>query len=261
MGKLYGGYMGGFSGKLGPAVGYMWNGKWCVRSHQPLVNNPRTPAQVAHRDMFKREVQTAASMRWAVTTCLTDEARLMGMTSYNLFVHLNQEAFSLVDSQLHIDYSLVQLSVGDVRPVVAEGAEYTADNVVEVSFDKNGGAAYDSVYLYIYCPELERGFLTTPAYRRVKRISALLPDEYAGREVHLYLMVQNDRGQWSVTSYGGSLLCDETAGAQDEALGAGSVSYSSTDASRRSPSPKLGEEQNSVSVTEGAPPLDRKSVV
>ena len=54
MAKQSGGYLGGFSGKLGTAVGYMWNGKWCLRAHNPMVRNPRTEAQTEHREQIGR---------------------------------------------------------------------------------------------------------------------------------------------------------------------------------------------------------------
>ena len=66
MARQTAGFMGGFHGRLGPAVGYMWRGVWCVRSYNPHPRNPRTEAQTAHREMFKREVQLASYMSWAV---------------------------------------------------------------------------------------------------------------------------------------------------------------------------------------------------
>ena len=86
--------MGAFSGTLGGAIGYLWNGKWCMRSRPSAVHNPRTPEQVAHREMFKREVQLAAELRWAVVESMSAMAREMGMTAYNHFVSVNQAAFS-----------------------------------------------------------------------------------------------------------------------------------------------------------------------
>ena len=97
MARQMAGYMGPFSGTLGTAIGYMWNGKWCMRSRPTAVHNPRTPEQVAHREMFKREVQLAADLRDAIVPSMSDMARQMGMTSYNLFVSVNQGAFSLVE--------------------------------------------------------------------------------------------------------------------------------------------------------------------
>ena len=203
MAKQTSGYLGGFSGRLGPAVGYMWNGKWCVRSHQPMVHNPRTEAQVAHRELFKQEVQLAAKMRLAVTTTLTALAREVGMTSYNLFVKANQQAFSAVDGVLRVDYSQLRLSMGDVAPVALTEMERTEDNVLRVRYRKGDGGRYDHVYLYAYVPDLGRGYLSAPAYRGDKRIAMVLPDAFAGHEAQVYLMVMSRDGRWSDSLYAG----------------------------------------------------------
>ena len=220
MAKQTTGYMGGFSGKLGPAVGYMWRGVWCVRSHNPAPRNPRTKAQTAHREMFKREVQLAAAMRWAVNLGFRDLAYDMHMTPYNLFVHLNQGAFGLEDGVFTVDCGRLCLCTGPRAGVAFGAPEWTADNVLSVGFGKDASgrpaAAYDKVYLYVWCPDLERGFLAAPVYRRTKRVSVALPDDYVGREVHLYGMVCSEDGQWSETVYAGSLTLVERAYENDE---------------------------------------------
>jgi hypothetical protein len=96
MAKQTVGYLGGFQGTLGPAIGYMWNGKWCVRSKPGVVANPRTPEQVAQRELFKREVRLAADLGDTLVRTMREPSREMGMTSYNLFVHVNQQAFSML---------------------------------------------------------------------------------------------------------------------------------------------------------------------
>ena len=250
MAKIYGGYMGGFSGKLGPAVGYIWNGKWCVRSHQTLVSNPRTPAQMAHRDLFKREVQLAAAMRWAVTTCLTDEARSLGITSYNLFVHLNQHAFSLVDDVFTVDYSTLRLSNGPLAEAVYEAPVWTDDNVLSVRFERGGGKSHDFVRLYAYCPDLETGIMTAPVYRKAKNISAMLPDKFAGHQVHVYGLVYNDEGIWAETTYVGAVACGQGTEAADE------DAHSSTLATPGSPYPNSVEEP--VLSQSSTPPLSQR---
>ncbi|MBP5677493.1 MAG: hypothetical protein J6W88_03235 [Bacteroidales bacterium] len=162
MAKQTNGYLDGFRGKLGPAVGYMWNGKWCVRSHQPQPFNPRTEAQTLHRTLFKQEVQLAAHMRWAVTTTFTALARENSMTSYNLFVKVNQHAFSLLDGQLQVDYSRLCLSIGDVPVVEVQNTSQHHDNVLDISFQRGIGKGFDQVQAYIYVPALEKGFLSAP---------------------------------------------------------------------------------------------------
>ena len=205
MAKQMGGYLGGFNGKLGPAVGYCWNGVWCLRARPAAVRNPRTERQVEHRDAFREQVRLAARMRQAVMAGLTTEARQWGMTAYNLFVHLNQQAFSMVDGSMVTDYSLLQVSCGPVAPVAFGNAVIDEDNVLTVSFEANPtrgrAGTYDGVRLYAYSPQLGWGYLSAPVYRRSKRISVALPDELAGVELHLYGFVQDDQGRCSESSY------------------------------------------------------------
>ncbi len=206
MAKQSAGYLGGFSGRLGPAVGYMWNGKWCLRSHQPLVRNPRTEAQVAHRELFKQQVQLAARMRQAVVRSFTELAREAGMTSYNLFVSVNQPAFGGAEGVLQVDYSRLRLSMGDVMPVELNELQRTEDNVLRVKYRSAGGSRYDYVYLYVYSPVVGQGYLSAPAYRMDKRLALQLPDALAGHELQVYLLVQSQDDRWSDSVYCGHVI-------------------------------------------------------
>lgn len=203
MAKQSGGYLGGFSGKLGPAVGYMWNGKWCLRSHNPMVHNPRTPAQEEHREVFKQEVQLAARMRWAVTKTMTGLARESGMTSYNLFVKVNQPAFSVEEGRLQVDYSALRLSMGDVLPVEFRDMSWSEDNVLTVNFRSGNPSSCDYVYVYVYVPDCEYGYLSAPVYRSTRRVSFAVPDFVVGHEMHVYLMAMSEDGRWSDSLYAG----------------------------------------------------------
>ncbi|MCR5444684.1 MAG: DUF6266 family protein [Bacteroidales bacterium] len=223
MAKQSAGYLGGFSGRLGPAVGYMWNGKWCLRSHQPLVRNPRTEAQVAHRELFKQQVQLAARMRQAVVRSFTELAREAGMTSYNLFVSVNQPAFGGAEGVLQVDYSRLRLSIGDVMPVELSELQRTEDNVLRVRYRSAGGSRYDYVYLYVYSPDVEQGYLSAPAYRMDKRLALQLPDALAGHELQVYLLVQSQDGRWSDSVYCGSVMEGERLDAET-----GEVEYTRT---------------------------------
>ena len=215
MAKTGNGYLGGFQGRLGPAVGYLWNGKWCMRSLPSQVRNPRSAKQMEHRAMFRQEVQLAARMRWAVNAGLTAVAREEGMTAYNLFVSINQQAFSLVDEELRVDYAALALSAGTVAPVALGSPALDADYTLTVDFEKNPlhmrSNGIDKVYLYIYCPENQMGYLALPVYRRSESIAVVLPTFFHGREVHLYAFVQDEQGRCSSTAYGGTLTVTATA--------------------------------------------------
>ena len=205
MAKQIDGYLGGFRGKLGPAVGYVWNGVWCLRSRPGKVRNPRTEAQQQHRELFKQEVQLAATMGQALNKGLGSVARSMHMTPQNLFVKASQEAFSLEDNQLAVDYSQLVLSAGPVAPVAFGTPEVTAGNVLSISFEKNPlhvrADWCDSVYLFVYCPEVGGGYLTAPVYRKDQRINVVLPGIFAGKVVQLYGFVQDAHGRSSETIY------------------------------------------------------------
>ena len=205
MAKQTAGYLGGFSGKLGTAVGYMWNGKWCLRAHNPMVHNPRTEAQTEHRELFKQEVQLAAKMRRAVVKSMTSLAREAGMTSYNLFVKVNQPAFGVEEGRLTVDYSILRLSMGDVPQVELREMTWDDDNVLSVSFRPGGGRSLDYVYQYVYVPEQGHGFLSAPVYRHQKHIALMLPNHFAGCEAHVYLMTMSEDGRWSESLYAGAI--------------------------------------------------------
>ena len=197
--------MGGFSGKLGPAVGYRWNGIWVLRSRPEYVRNPRTEAQMRCRNRFKASVQLAAAMRMAVAQGFTAIAREHGMTAYNVFVSANQPCFDMRDGQFVVDWRRLSLSEGPVAPVVFGVPSVDERNVLSVSFDRNGGARmsrpHDYVYLYVYCPDLQDGLLAAPVYRRDRVVRLMLPETFVGRELLLYGFVQDDKGVGSSTCF------------------------------------------------------------
>ncbi len=201
MAKQTVGYMGPFSGTLGTAIGYIWNGKWCMRSRPTSVHNPRTPEQVAHREMFKREVQLAADLGDTIRHSMRDMAREMGMTSYNLFVSVNQAAFSLDDGVFTVDYRRLRLSMGDVDPVENPHMELTEHNVLKVSYDKGHGYSHDLVFAVVYAPGLKRSLTSKPAFRKDKKIAMALPDKFVGEKLQVWLLVQSPDGRWSESEY------------------------------------------------------------
>ena len=261
MARIDYGIMGGFSGRVGPVVGFERFGRWYMRAKPRMVHNPRTEAQQEHRAMFKQEVQLAAQMRWAVNVGMKGVAHQMGLTAQNLFVKANQQAFSAATAsqeemsaapyagrmpalQLQVDYPALQVSLGPVAPVAITEATLNEDNVLTVHFEKNpehrAASAYDSVYLWIYSPAAGKGYLTNAVYRRTKRFDVLLPEwltptpqsfgqppsgRGASDELHLYAFVQDEEGRCSASAYG-SANCANYAnslgqGVGDEEDGAG----------------------------------------
>ncbi|MBR4739471.1 MAG: hypothetical protein IK058_05655 [Bacteroidales bacterium] len=205
MAKIGNGCLDGFQGRIGPVVGYQWNGKWCMRSLPDRMTNPRTGRQMEHRSMFKQEVQLAAAMRWAVTPGLTDAARENGMTAYNLFVSINQPCFGISEGALQVDYSSLTLSAGPVAPVALGTPVIDDNNTLTVSFEKNplgrSASGADMVHLFIFCPSLMMGETAEPVFRHAGRFAVALPDEFRDLELHLYAYVLDEHKRCSPSCY------------------------------------------------------------
>ena len=238
MATISDGYLGGFSGSLGPVVGYQWRGRWCMRAKPQMVKNPRTEAQQRHRSLFREEVRLAARMNRVVKQTMAAPSLEAMMTPCNYFIHRNQGAFGwssalghtagfqehtdsstlaslgspspslgdeLNSGRLTVDWERLVLSEGPVAPVEFGMPVVTDRTRLKISFEKNPlhlrADKYDRVYLYVYCPDAECGFLPMPVYRITQEISVLLPSSMAGREVHLWGLVQDDRGHWSNSVY------------------------------------------------------------
>lgn len=224
----------GYRGTVGTVIGYEWRGKWCLRSRPRFVHNPRTPKQMAARGLFALVSQLASQMRSALRLGMHNEALKVHRTECNHFMSLNAACFSLSNNQLQVDYENLLIAVGPVAPVGFEApilpsvetrpaaslhpslrAETRQDASlpeIVVPFEKNplhlSSSSDDEVYLYAWCPELQQGVLSTPAYRRQRQVTISLPDNWVGLEVHLYGFVTDYAGRASDSTYIGYLFAD-----------------------------------------------------
>ena len=116
-----------------------------------------------------------------------------------------QKSVAAVDEH-HLGSS-PKLGEGDRREAVVE--EY-----VRIMFspcaEGERASGDDEVYLYAYCPEMEQGVLSAPAYRRMGSVQLTLPERWQGKEVHLYGFAVDYEGNASDTTYIGSLSPVET---------------------------------------------------
>lgn len=190
MSKQNNGYMGAVVGTLGPAVGYFWNGKSCMRSKPAVVRNPRTEKQQRWRRIFSAATSLAAEMHEVMDYGLRGEARRHGMTARNLFISLNRQCITFAGDTPRVDYMALRVAAGQLEGVSFEAPQMSLPLTVEVPFREleggNGGNGGDYVYLYAFAPALERGRLSLPAWRCQQQVVLTLPDSFAGCEVQLY---------------------------------------------------------------------------
>lgn len=224
--------MGAFRGTLGTAIGYRWRGRWCMRSKPGQVFNPRTAEQTAHRNLFKYMVQFAARQGEATHVGLRASSWQLGMTESNRFVQLNCQCFSWQQGEISVDYPALCFSEGPVATAAFGQPALDSAMTLRVDFARDaqaGGHAEssDHVMLYALCPDVDPcGLLSLPVYRRNKRISMALPDEWAGRDIHLYGWASDRDGRVSASVYIGSV---------NSHLGAAPAAAPSTTSATRQP--------------------------
>ena len=202
------GFSGPFVGRLGPAVGYMWKQKCCVRVYRRHINYPNTAGQQEQRDWFVGMVRFASRAQAALKLGLRQRAAEAQMTEGNYFVMKNKQHFVRADGTVSVDYSQLQLAAGSAADVWFKEPRFEEDETLVVDFEKNSlslrASGDDKVYLYIYAPSLGRGILSAPVARRSKRLSVRLPEMWSGQEVHLYGFVVDREGRASNSTYIGA---------------------------------------------------------
>ena len=117
MAKIDMGILGAFSGKVGPVVGYVLNGRPVMRSASPFVHNPRTARQQAGRGVFGALSRLARDMRAALAVGLRGAGAALGMSARNLFISLNRSCVGMADGVTTVDYSRVQVADGQLAGV------------------------------------------------------------------------------------------------------------------------------------------------
>ena len=200
------------SGKLGNKILYKWHGRQCERSMPTSVANPQTEAQQAHRSDFAMVSKLSSYMKGAHLVGLHWQAIREHNSTYAIFRQLNKDCFT-PDGE--IDLARVIVSRGSVEQVEITSA--AIDNgVLTVMFDSRvyGGKATDEFFLFVYCPTLCAGRLSTPVPRSAGLVSAVLPDEWLHTDptaatfphsdnqgLHLYAFLKGSKGRTSDTIY------------------------------------------------------------
>lgn len=201
------GFMGAFNGKLGPAVAYTWKGRLCLRSYQPKPKDPRTKKQIRCRIRFGTVSRLASAMNEACDIGMRGIAADGHTSVHNIFVRTNIHCVDASRNNIGIDYASLQVSGGTLPEV--EYDEVQTDDLAEISVnyrrtEDDGGQNSDYVYLYAYLPSLNLGRLSLPSMRWNSQATLQLPEQWTGRDLHLYAFCWDRNLAASPTHYLGT---------------------------------------------------------
>lgn len=206
MAVIKNGILGGFRGKAGQVNGYRLMGQDIMRGpRNERVNKPEEK-ELKNRDKF------AASQFWLQP--ITDVVRI-GFAGYKPTSHgfngaksyISKNAMVQDDAGFHVDPALAMISYGDL-PFGDSVSAVLADNFsIDFTWDYTKCSYDDRAMVVAYDIEARDAvYDTSIAKRALKKANLPIGEDYAGRELHIYIgFVSEDRKRRSMSKYLGTI--------------------------------------------------------
>ena len=202
MAVIKNGILGGFSGKAGAVNGYRLMDQDIMRGpRNPRVSKP-TEKELANQDKF------GSSQYWLKPL---KEVFRIGFQGYKQNSHgfngaksyISKNAMVKDDAGYHVDPALALISHGSLPFGDVAAARLGEGFDIEFTWDYNKCAYNDRAMVVAYDTQnLNAVYDTGIAMRTVKKATLKLNEEFAGKEVHLYLgFVSEDRKNRSISRY------------------------------------------------------------
>jgi len=211
MGTFEKGFMGGFSGKVGPAVGSAWKNLSVLRSRPPRKRRGQpSDSQLERQAKFT----VIANFLHPLTDLLnrTYKKSASGeMSGYNKALSVNSEFLTGTSPDFTVDYAKVLLSKGVLLD--ATSAVVTSNAAGKLVFTWTDTSASDSkalisdmVFVAAYNPDSGRWIFVEKAAARNAGSFTLDVTNFSGKPVHTYVGVLSaDRTRVSTSQYTGSV--------------------------------------------------------
>jgi Family of unknown function (DUF6266) len=203
MGKIKQGILGGFSGKVGPAVGSSWKGISIVRSCPPRKRRGSTEAQL--RQMAKLRLMTPFFKRITGFLNKTYDCVTVQMTCFNKALSYNmRNAIAGNYPLFEIDYPRVVLGVGDLRNPDSVSAASNAGGQILFNWPDNSGEgsarASDRAFVAVFCVAKKSWITGDPGPYRNAGAYRLEVTGFSGHPVHAYIGFLSDDAKFVSTS-------------------------------------------------------------
>lgn len=128
MGTINQGILGGFSGKVGPIVGFRWKSKYYIRARAAKVSNPRTPKQQEQRGKFATAFNFLKNIKPFVRIGYKEFTR--ERSAFNSAMsYMLKRAVTGDGKDVKIDFDRVLVSAGSLMPVFEGTATQDRDKM------------------------------------------------------------------------------------------------------------------------------------
>ena len=212
MAKILQGPNGGWLGKLGQTVGYLWKGTFVDRVYNSSPNNPRTARQIEARKKFAFAGQMASALIDAIRMGFHKKANAVKSTQTGEFVKgaLPNMSYNALTDTVSVAYENIQVSEGNLTGVGFDEPDLENPLQIMVSISESYASdpeahAADVVYVAVYNKTLGRGYLSDGSTCRVDdSVKITVPSYWQGTQVEMWGFVKR------AASDKDPFLCSET---------------------------------------------------
>lgn len=190
MGTINQGILGGFSGKVGPIVGFRWKSKYYIRARAAKVSNPRTPKQQEQRGKFATAFNFLKNIKPFIRIGYKEFTR--ERSAFNSAMsYMLKRAVTGDGKDVKIDFDRVLVSTGSLMPVFEGTATQDRDKMYfnwQDNSSMGNAESADIAMLLVYNKDKETAVYDTEAALRSDRHTELsLPNDWEGDELVAYL--------------------------------------------------------------------------
>lgn len=203
MGIINQGILGGFSGKVGPIVGFHWKSNYYIRSRAAKISNPRTPKQQEQRGKFATAFSFLKTIkpfiRIGYKDFTQDKSAFNAAMSYTL-----KRAVTGSGKDIMIDFNRVLVSMGTLMPAF-EGTATRNGGKMSFNWHNNSGMGNaentDIAMLLVYNKDKETAIYDTEAALRSDSNGEMtLPNDWQDDELVAYLSFCSADGSCTANS-------------------------------------------------------------
>lgn len=208
MARITNGVLGGFSGKVGPVVGYTLYGIDRMRS-LPERMAPPTANELKNRSRFKLVQEVLNAIKGLVVVGFKDywtkSGGMRAALSYN-----RQFALKTSGGEDYIDPASFRISGGNLAGLAAATVVQETEELLRFNWDPSlveGGTSYDQVMLLaIDMQGRKASFQSTGNFRSTGTDVLIISEDLIGKEVDIYVgVVAKDRCNQSESQYLGRM--------------------------------------------------------
>ncbi|WP_254050223.1 DUF6266 family protein [Myroides sp. N17-2] len=207
MAEIKDGILGGVHGKIGPVVGFMWRGRYFLRSTPRKSNKSASEKQIAQRSKlslvstFANKVKDFVNANYPLTM-LNDK---MATGKEQLISMLMKDGVLKIEGELCLDIASVLLSIGTLPPAVIKKISKLKTEKIKVQWDNSITNVLtkdsDRLTIIAYSEKLlEFKEIESIARREDKYVHFDLPKEWVEGNVHFWSVWKSADGKLVSTS-------------------------------------------------------------